>query len=1103
VLSATVESFLPGVLEGIVAAACPLLRRPRAAVQPYSPGDAAPDDAAHAAQVEARLAAWRAHLADGDPGALDTRLALEGLTQDDIVPYLGPARPVEGAALPAWAGVLRDALRAAGPLLEGGDPAGEPHPHPFGDALEPFVAEARERLCRRAALDALGDGVLPALCDRLTAHLAGITARTLNTELGVLVLRETSGLDRLVRRLAPTPSRVQYRRFVDHLRAGGWSEIFTRYPVLARLLGTAVVHWVDHTVDWVQRLAGDRPLLEAMFHAGRPLGKVVEVSPGLSDPHDGGRSVIALVFEAGCRLIYKPRPVAMLHALQRFLAWLFEAAPHLLDMRTLKVLPRGAYGWVEYVEHRPCESRDELARYYRRAGALLCHAYALGGNDMHHENVVAAGEYPVLVDAETLMGSDLSGGEGPSFYAGHEGWDTVLRTGFLPSWTLDDTGVPVDVSALGAVRDHDLGAQRFTWRHRNTDLMTADRERLQFSPRDNVPVPTGGDAALADHEDAVVAGFQDAYEALRAHQGALVREDGPLRLFAGCTSRLVVRPTQAYAHLSQHLLQPGLLRDGVDRSIILDALAREPLRWLSPPAARRLLRHEIDAMERLDVPCFAGPCDATFLELPPAGGDDGGNAASVGLPVFTVAGLERTRRRIAALSDDDLRRQIAYIRGAFASRRVRGDRVARPGQASEDADHDDPDPATAWREAARRIVATIRASALRRPQGGAAFMVLQEVSSIQRYRLQPMGHDLYHGQCGVALFLAAYAWTERCDATRALALETLADARAALQRAATHGDAGLAGMPVGGLYGFGSLVYALTRIGAWLDEPELRTEARAAADQLTEARLGADSHHDLLLGLAGAIAALLALYEATPARDAELLRRACLAGELLLSREHRDGGWVNGDGKRGAGASHGAAGIGLSLARLYAHTGQARWRAAIERAVRFENTLHDPAIANWHYLARGTAARELAPSGASASWCHGAPGIALARGLTLRHVEGTELAHLLWHDVSTAVETLRRAAGHTEVDHLCCGTAGLVDIELELGALSDRPEWTQHARQTLAAMTRRAHRRGSYRLDLDLVELTDVSFFKGLAGIGYVLLRALHPRRLPSVLALA
>src|SRR5262249_1244719 len=135
---------------------------------------------------------------------------------------------------------------------------------------------------------------------------------------------------------------------------------------------------------------------------GFALGRVTAIGASASDLHNRGRSVVALTFASGLKLIYKPKDVGLEAAYFDLLAW-FNAQGPPLPFRVVSVLPGAGYGWVEFVEHVPCADPSEVARYYRRAGMLLALVYALAGNDCHYENIVSHGEQPVLVDLETIL----------------------------------------------------------------------------------------------------------------------------------------------------------------------------------------------------------------------------------------------------------------------------------------------------------------------------------------------------------------------------------------------------------------------------------------------------------------------------------------------------------------------------------------------------------------------------------------------------------------------------------------------------------------------------------------------------------------------------
>jgi len=50
-----------------------------------------------------------------------------------------------------------------------------------------------------------------------------------------------------------------------------------------------------------------------------------------------------------------------------------------------------------------CETEAEVSAFYRHGGALLGLVHALGGTDLHDENIIARRDQPVPVDLETVL----------------------------------------------------------------------------------------------------------------------------------------------------------------------------------------------------------------------------------------------------------------------------------------------------------------------------------------------------------------------------------------------------------------------------------------------------------------------------------------------------------------------------------------------------------------------------------------------------------------------------------------------------------------------------------------------------------------------------
>src|SRR6185436_1354471 len=103
---------------------------------------------------------------------------------------------------------------------------------------------------------------------------------------------------------------------------------------------------------------------------------------------------------------------------------------------TLKILDRGGYGWVEFVTPAGCDTLAAVRRFYGRQGGQLALLYALAATDFHFENLMAAGEQPMLLDLEALMQpvsqepTALAGGA--PMLAAQALYNSVIASGLLP-----------------------------------------------------------------------------------------------------------------------------------------------------------------------------------------------------------------------------------------------------------------------------------------------------------------------------------------------------------------------------------------------------------------------------------------------------------------------------------------------------------------------------------------------------------------------------------------------------------------------------------------------------------------------------------------------
>ena len=189
-------------------------------------------------------------------------------------------------------------------------------------------------------------------------------------------------------------------------------------------------------------------------------------------------------------------------------------------------------------------------------------------------------------------------------------------------------------------------------------------------------------------------------------------------------------------------------------------------------------------------------------------------------------------------------------------------------------------------------------------------------------------------------------------------------------------------------------------------------------------------------GLAGVISTLLILSEHFD--DTSLRTRAVSMGDRLVRRSlRRPAGrsWrAPKETRERIGLSHGASGAALALLELHRVTQDPRFRVIALEAFRFERRwFHD---GEGEQPARGHGS-ELEPS-RSSTWCHGAPGLALAR---LRGAEIT--GESILREEALAALAATRAAVTSRLAHapggfsLCHGMAGNADVLLEGGVPDD------------------------------------------------------------------
>lgn len=1037
------------------------------------------NDSQRARIDDSRFRRWKAQAAFDVNGMFETRLKAAGVTEArfrEILETSTDDERLQSATCPQWIDEIEQAccpsigLTAAIPQTgdtDGKDMIG------FLNLVEPLARKGHERLCAGVAALQQGDTHvaldLAPIAEQwfmdLYPQLLLMISRTMVLELRIAGLENQ--LD------GETPE-ARFQQFCDWLRQPDVRRtLFHEYPVLARQIWQCIEQRVDSGLEFLGHLAADWQAIRTTFCKDDP-GQPTAIDTGAGDSHRGGKAVVIIRFASGFQLVYKPRSLAADAHFQEFASWFNDRSTE-LSLRHVKVMDCGSHGWMEFVSADSCSTRQQVERFYERLGALLAIMYVLQATDFHAENLIAAGEHPVLIDLESLFQPTLDVAENPSPLDQRMvdvQFSSVLVSGLLPNrmWSNADAE-GIDISGLGARAGQLLPDQIPYWDNMGTDSMHLRRRRMEFMGKSNRPALNGQVSDPINYRENIVDGFSAAYRLLVEHRVDLLAEDGPVSRFCQDEIRVILRPTRTYEILLSESFHPDVLRDGLDRDCHFDRLWNDVA---SQPRLKRAICAECADLQRGDIPVFSTRPDSRDIRT------SSGQRIENFLDQPTMASV---RKRIAALDPIDLDRQRWFLKASLSTIAE----AAGPGPLPASPTQTTTTTAQVL-DAAYRVGDRLEALAFQEADG-ANWLGLAWANE-RNSSILPLRCGLYDGLAGVTLFLAYLADVSKQDRYATLA----ANSFRTLQRYWKDDEPWQRSL--GAFSGWGGMIYTLTHLGTLWNREDLLEEAIRLAHAARPV-ISNEPVWDIEDGAAGCIAGLLALYDVT--RDDDVLLTASQCGGRLIDSAQKmpiGSGWVvDGCGPRPlSGFAHGAAGIGWSLLGLAAATGQERFHEMAMNSIRYERSLFSIESGNWRDLRHDDSTSTKEPQ-FMVAWCHGAPGIGMARLTRLSQMDDAEVRS----EIAAAVRATLDYGSDTN-DCLCHGTLGNLELLLLARETLDDTRLDAPLRTGTSAVVDRISQL-NWQCGVPMGVETP-GLMTGLAGIGYGLLRLVEPHRVPSVLVL-
>ena len=911
--------------------------------------------------------------------------------------------------------------------------------------------------------------LLACLPNRLLPQLV----RTLTLELNVA---------RLEKRLRGETPQERLQHFIQQLRQREVVlPLLEEYAPLTRNVLTTLENWTRCSLDFLRHLCADWGQICQTFCAHADPGQLIEVNGSAGDLHKGGQSTLVLRFSSGFRLVYRPKPMAVDVHFQELLSWLNDRGDH-PAFRILTVLDCGSYGWAEFVTPQPCTSSAEVARFYERQGGYLALLYALETTDVHFENLIASGEHPMMIDLESLFHPRVNP---PTLLLSQRQvtkslHHSVLRVGLLPLRVWGNREhIGVDISGLSGHGGQILPRPMLRMDRADTDQLHFIRERLSMSERSNRPTLQGQSTNILDYRTDLIKGFIQIYRLLLREREALL--SGPIRAFAHDEIRFLARSTNVYGQILFESYHPDFLRNALDRDRFFDRL------WVAiehQPELQRLVAAERTDLHAGDIPMFTTRPDTCDIFT----------SKGICIPAYlNETSIASVEKRLRSLDERDLTRQLWFIEASLATVLLSEGTMSRKQSRLEPVEEQGSHAMflQAACDVADRLVNLAYVD-----EHGAGWIGMTYVDE-REWHLQPTDTSLYDGTSGIAFFLAYIGAVTGIEIYTNLARAALASVQEYEKELRKKPQ----DLLLGGFFGWGALIYLYTHLGSLWQEEALLTRARDIVLLLPEL-IGLDTYLDFLSGSSGSLAALFALYSVAP--SVELLAIAIQCGDHLLRYASQCGGEPLPHSQKLAsrpltGFSHGAAGMALSLFQLAEISGETRFREGAQQALAYERCVFSPVQQNWPDF-RLTKPSETAPPAGQESymttWCHGAPGIGLARLASLPYQDDA----FIREEIAIALQTAL-AQGFGRNHSLCHGDLG--NLELLLTAAQTLEDaYYLDLTKTYATTILKSIEREGWLTGVPL-SVESPGFMTGIAGIGYQLLRLAEPELVPPVLTLA
>ena len=378
---------------------------------------------------------------------------------------------------------------------------------------------------------------------------------------------------------------------------------FLEYPTLTRLLSERLKYVMDNLQAILNSIENSEKKISAIWGIEPPFC-ISKLQTQKGDSHNRGQSTTMLEINQ-VPMVYKFRDNNILKNYNLLLDFIQNKNPNFYLYKSKCIIGKD-YCIEEFINNETCLNEKEIIEYYQNYGCLVALTYWLGSTDLHKDNLIAKGKYPILIDVETLFRAEENRTYSKDFTKiKYFEANSVISTGLLPMdkyWKKQ-----IDYSALNGIK------QKLPFKVRR--LFNENNSKIAFelceaytNISNNVPKLNGKPISYKNYSNYIMKSFEDMILWL-SQNGELIL-DWIYEYFYTTPTRVILRDTQDYYNFLDFSTHPSCMVDYIEREKIFENL------WNNSFITPKIVMHEISALCRHDIPYFYTiPCSNTIYSL--------------------------------------------------------------------------------------------------------------------------------------------------------------------------------------------------------------------------------------------------------------------------------------------------------------------------------------------------------------------------------------------------------------------------------------------------------------------------------------------------------